>query len=301
MSAVAAPADKRFRRAHVKPSRRRRWRTLVRPVAKSSIAVLLLVFGLYRGGVMVAHARALQVDRIVVRGNAQLSTDAVVALLGGLHGQNILRTDLADWRSRLLASPWVKDAALRRVLPSTVEVVVQERQPIGLGRIRGVLYLVDEQGLVIDTYGPQYAQFDLPIVDGLSNSPRTAGAAADGARAELAARLILSLRANPEVGGRLSQVDVRNPHNAGVILSGDPTLLYVGTDRFLARIQAYLELAAAMNERVPGIDSVDLRFDDLIYARVAERSAAAGRGANAARQATPSGRAAEQSGAKKQR
>ena len=47
---------------------------------------------------------------------------------------------------RLLASPWVRDAALRRSLPSTVEVVVAEREPIGIGRIGGELYLVDERG-----------------------------------------------------------------------------------------------------------------------------------------------------------
>jgi cell division septal protein FtsQ len=34
-----------------------------------------------------------------------------------------------------MALPWVRDAALRRSLPSTVDVFISERQPIGLGRI----------------------------------------------------------------------------------------------------------------------------------------------------------------------
>ena len=32
---------------------------------------------------------------------------------------------------------------------------------------RRQLYLVDASGDVIDEFGPQYAEFDLPIVDGL--------------------------------------------------------------------------------------------------------------------------------------
>ena len=69
----------------------------------------------------------------------------------------------------------MRDAALRRSLPSTVEVVVSERQPIGIGRINGELYLVDERGVVIDQYGPQYADLDLPIIDGLAaRRPTTA-------------------------------------------------------------------------------------------------------------------------------
>ena len=78
-----------------------------------------------------------------------------MAVLDGLRGQNLMRTNLDGWRHRLLASPWIKDAALRRSLPSTVEVLVSERSPIALGRIDGKLYLIDERGLVIDQYGPQ--------------------------------------------------------------------------------------------------------------------------------------------------
>jgi cell division septal protein FtsQ len=225
---------------------------------------------------VVAQARILQIDHFTVRGNTQLPTGAVLTMVATLRGQSILWADLAPWRRRLLASPWIKDAALRRVLPSTIEIVLQEREPIGLGRIDGSLFLIDEHGNVIDEYGPIYASFDLPIVDGLQKSDRRSDQAApadeaganpaDGnqAGAELAARLILALRSDPEVNGRLSQINVSNPRNAGVILSGDPALIYLGNDRFLPRLHSYLQVADALRERVPGIDYVDLRFDDRI-------------------------------------
>lgn len=270
MSAVSAPADKRFRRAHVKPARRRTgWRTLIRPVAKVGVLIVLGSYGAYRGGATVMQARMLQVDRIVVRGTDRLSTGEVLAVLTGLRGQNLLWTDLSAWRLRLLSSPWVRDASLRRSLPSTVEVVVSERQPIGIARIGGDLYLVDERATVIDEYGPQYADVDLPIIDGLSAPGSPADRAPQEAHAELAARLIASLGSRPDVARRLSQVDVSNLHNAAVILSGDPAVIYVGEDRFLPRLQSYLELVETLRERVQEIDYVDLRFDDRIYVRPA--------------------------------
>ncbi len=118
----------------------------------------------------VTDSPTLRVSEIHVRGNQHLARGDVLALLAGLEGQHVLQTDLEEWRRRVLGSPWVEQAALRRVLPSTVEVVIRERLPIAIGRIRGDLYLVDEQGLVIDDYGPNYAQFDLPIVDGLADA-----------------------------------------------------------------------------------------------------------------------------------
>jgi cell division protein FtsQ len=268
VSRVAAPADRRFRRAHVKPSHRRwNWRPLVRWLTVSAFLLAALAFGLYRGRTVIAQMGV--VDQIVVRGNERLSKGEVLAVLNGLRGESLFGTDLDVWRGRLMRSPWVRDAALRRSLPSTVEVVIFERQPIGIGRLNGETYLVDERGAAIDQYGPQYADLDLPIIDGLAALSDDEGSATDIARAELAARLIAAVHARPEMARRLSQIDVTDVHNASVILNGDPAVIYVGEDQFLQRLQQYVELAPTLRERVPDIDYVDLRFDERIYVRPA--------------------------------
>ena len=209
----------------------------------------------------------LEIETISVRGNQRLGKGEVLAILSGLRGENLVWTDLDLWRKRLMASPWVRDASLRRSLPSTIEVVVSERLPIGIGRIHADLYLVDERGVIIDQYGPQYADLDLPIIDGLSAAPDGGGSLTDEARADLAARVIAAVKSKPSVARRLSQVDVSDLHNASVILSDDPAVIQLGEDQFLARLQAYLDLAPTLRERVADIDYVDLRFDDRIYVR----------------------------------
>lgn len=269
MSPVAVSADKRFHRAHVKPARKRgRLKSTLWPLAKCSVLLVLAGFAVYRGNAVLAGAPALQVSEIVVRGNDRLPSGDVLATLDGLRGENIVWTDLDSWRERVLASPWVRNATFRRSLPSTVEVEVAEREPIGIARLKNKLFLVDERGTIIDEYGPRYADFDLPIIDGLA-APRGAASPTDAERGALATRLILALRTKPTVARRLSQIDVTDRHNAGVILNGDPAVIYVGNERFLPRLESYLELAAALRERVEDIDYVDLRFEDRIYVRPA--------------------------------
>src|SRR5262249_53087785 len=153
---------------------------------------------------------------------------------------------------------------------------------IALGRIDGALYLIDDRGLVIDQYGPQYSDLDLPIVDGLAAQPGSEQPA-DEARGELVARLIGSLAPKPDLMKRISQIDVTDVHNAAVILSGDPAIVYVGDDRFLPRLESYEELASTLKERVPDIDYVDLRFDDRIYVRPASAPKGASAGKPASR------------------
>jgi cell division protein FtsQ len=260
---VAAPADKRFRRAHLKPARKRsgwaawRWRAVA-----SAIVVVLVLYATHRALAAIAALEIFEVRRIVVHGNHRLSSGEVLAQLEGLRGQSILSVDLEEWRRGVLTSPWVADASLRRTLPSTVDVTVQERAPLGIGRINGDLYLVDDRGAVIDQYGPNYGDLDLPIIDGLSSAPDQIDP--DVTRPALVRRLLDALRAR-NMAGRISQIDVSDPRNAVVLLDGDPILIRLGHERFVERLQLYFELAPALRERVQDIDYVDLRFGERVY------------------------------------
>lgn len=275
MPPVAAPADKRFRRSHVKPSSRRSSRLRHAWLAVRVVALAALgAYAAWRGVSMVSGSPALQVARITVDGNERLSTGEVLALVEGLRGRNIIGLDLDEWQQRLLSSPWVEDAALRRVLPATVEVTVRERRPIAIGRIGSALYLVDAHGVVVDEYGPAHADFNLPIVDGLA-APKGRDGLVDEARAALAARLIAAVGAQPDLARRVSQVDVSDPHDAVVMLEGDRALLHVGEEDFVERLQQYLELGDALRERVADIDYVDLRFAERLYVRPAKGAATA--------------------------
>jgi len=267
MSAVAARTDRRFRRAHVKPGRKRRWYAVLKPLVVWTASIAAVGYAAYRTSVVAAQAHVLLVDNIVVHGNERLTDGEVMTVLAGLRGESLMWTDLEAWRDRLMGSPWIRDAALRRSLPSTVEIVVTERTPVGIGRIDGELYLIDESGVIIDEYGPHFADFDLPIVDGLPTGTGGVGSVTDEPRAALAAQVIAAVKAKPQISNRLSQVDVSDVHNAAVILTGDSARIQLGEDRFLVRLQSYLDLAATLRERVAEIDSVDLRFDDRIYVR----------------------------------
>ena len=270
MMVVQTWTDKRFRRAHVKPARRRRSAAARRRVASGivllggiGLAVLLLP------GIL-GTATFLDVGTISVQGNAHVSYGEVLALIGPLHGQNILVADLEAYRKRLMTSGWVKTATLRRVLPATIEVLVEERRAVGLARFDDRLYLIDEEGAVIDEYGPSFADVDLPIIDGLSPGTQTG---VDGNRSRLAASLMRDLATAPDLAARISQVDVENPYDAVVLLNDGPILIHLGDEQFAERLREYLALAPALRAHVSDIDYVDLRFEQRVFIRPADLGA----------------------------
>jgi cell division protein FtsQ len=267
---VAAPADKRFRRARVSPGRRRARMSWTR-VARVAVIGVLVAYACYRAADLALSAEALTVTTITVKGNARMSSGEVLSLLDGLRGRNMVLVNLESWRQKLLTSPWVEGATIRRVLPGTVDVSIAERQPMGIGRVGDQLFLIDREGGIIDEFGPNYAELDLPVIDGLSSGPHEGGLLIDEARAALAMRLLSSLQSRPDLAKRISQVDVTDLRDVVIVLKGDSVLVRIGDDQFVERLQSYLDLAPALLDRVPDIDYVDLRFGERVYVRPAER------------------------------
>jgi cell division protein FtsQ len=264
---VPAPADKRFRRAHVTPTRRMTLRDLLPRLARIAAACVVLPAALYFATERVLTAESLTISRITVTGNSRISRGEVVSLLEGLRGQNLLTVDLDNWQKKLLESPWVAEAAIRRVFPATLAVAISERQPLGIGRINDTLYLIDRRGTVIDAYGPNYAEFDLPIIDGLAAQGSPDGMLIDEARAALAGRLLSELAARPDLARHVSQIDVTDADDAVLLLKNDTVLIRLGNESFVRRLQSYLDLAATLHDRIPDIDYVDLRFDERVYVK----------------------------------
>ena len=278
--AVSAPNDKRFRRSRVAPVAKRGRARRSRRLVGAAALTMVVLFGTYVSVRAVLTSEALTITRVTVSGNTRVSEGEILSLLDGLNGRNMLLLNLDAWRRRILDSPWVEDVAIRRVLPGTVDVVIAERQPVGVGRIGDALYLLDQRGNIIDEFGPDHADFDFPIIDGLATAEvrKADELAVDARRASLAMRLLAALHARPDLADRVSQIDVSDARDAVVMLKGDTALVRVGDGQFAERLQSYLDLAPALRRAVPQIDYVDLRFGERVYVRPTAAKVRGGQG-----------------------
>jgi cell division protein FtsQ len=232
------------------------WRAVL---ALEALGVLLVVVsGAWTGYSKVVASEALRVAAVEVRGERFLSAGEVRVLLGPAVGENILMLDLDALKARLRASPWVADATVRRTLPDTLQVEIQERVPLALAEVER-LYLMDGDGTLIDIYGPRTAVFDLPIVRGL------AGLEGD-ARRDRAQRAGALLRDLGELGAEVSEVTVDDSGELRLVLRGAGEVLRLGAPPYRTRFATFLKLRRELGERCPQAEYFDLRFKGRIYA-----------------------------------
>ena len=239
----------------------------------SAAAVGFLSLSLLAGAAVGGHipsmmatigaAVGLETADIVLTGQVETGeVDVVDALaLGGL--PSLLGYDVAAARDRLIALPWVRDAAVRKTWPGRLTVALVERRPAAVWQHEERLTVVDEAGKAITAFG-----IDDLLSDRFAGLPHLVGggaAARAGHILPLVARHPVIARAATSfvhVGGRrwdvvlTSGVRVRLPE-------ADPA-------EALERLVA-LDRDTALLAR--DIASVDLRLEDRTVVRLNAKAA----------------------------
>lgn len=89
-------------------------------------------------------------DNVLIAGQANLSTNEIVASLNADVGTPIFSIKLDDSKQILEKNSWVKSVILRRQIPDTIFVSLIERKPIALWQVNKKLYVIDEEGDIIE-------------------------------------------------------------------------------------------------------------------------------------------------------
>jgi len=214
------------------------------------------------------------VTKIDLQGVVRASGEEIDARLGRYVERNILDLDLTQIEAEVQSDPWVRRAAVRRVLPGTLHVRVEERTPAALAILGDLPHLVDTTGYVI---GPaQTGTVDnLPVLSGLE------GLDDDALRSALVrgVRVLDQLRrASGDFAVKITELDLSRNDRVGVrTADGGPTIL-LDPDRVDQNIYPFLELRDAIQRRVGTATYIDLRWRDRISVMPASNTTPQGRG-----------------------
>ncbi|MGD9739366.1 MAG: cell division protein FtsQ/DivIB [Bauldia sp.] len=231
---------------------------LPRRFGLKATAALLLATGIY-GVVLGGHvgsitgtltaAVGLRVDAVTITGQSETAELDVLEALALPEHNSIVMFDADAARERVESLPWVADAVVRKVYPSTVEVAITERVPYALWQNGGAIALIDENGAIISNYvAARYTA--LPMVVG-------AGAS------EEAAPILTLLSEFPDLAAKVRAATLVAGRRWNLTMRNGITVLLPEDDLLPALIQLVsLDQSAELLAR--DIVAVDLRMSDRV-------------------------------------
>jgi cell division protein FtsQ len=179
---------------------------------------------------VVVRSDFLPVRNVVVEGADPARIPEIVAYAQVADGAPLFSLDVAEVQQRVSEHPYVREAAVRRVPPDTVEIRVIERQPFAVLSAH-MPYLLDETIVPFKRVQPG-DPVDLPVITGLQVSDL--GSETSVRRLELAFDIIRLHRDLGGPGGRIDEINVAT-EGARVILDGG-LVVQLGHEQLEARL-----------------------------------------------------------------
>jgi cell division protein FtsQ len=207
----------------------------------------------------VVQSARFAVTEIAVSGQRQRSTEALLEEAGLAAGANVFTVDLDRARARLLADPWIADAALTRRLPGTILVQVTEREVAALVALRQT-YLASRDGVLFKRF-ELGDPTDLPVVTGLD--PENVAMDREGAQASL--RRALDLAGDYErtsLGQRapIEEIHVTPEGGFTFVVGKDGLSLALGGPPFRRKLEEAGRVVAELDRR--GTKAEAIMLDD---------------------------------------
>ncbi len=118
-----------------------------------------------------ANSAGFRITSVAINGRKQLSQDEVLAI-GGVNGRSsLLFLDAAAVREKLKADAWISDATVLKLYPGQLRIDITERAPFALWQHDGRLFVISEDGAVLQNYVPDRL-LKLPLVVGKGAATR---------------------------------------------------------------------------------------------------------------------------------
>lgn len=231
-------------------------------------------------GIQIYHSDKFRVQRISIYGCKMLDPQKVERIVKDSIPQRILDIDFMELKNRLKLEPWIKDVAIRRVLPSGLTIYVDERTPCVVIEMQGQLMMTDNDGILLDRYEPGYGKLDVPIFKGVAGNDIDSYRSSqmeNSLRVKHALDMLAEIESGePQLVHEISEVDISEFNNLKIMLVGDTCEIWLGEKDYLKRFRDVLKSAQyAQYKNNPDLLEVDVSLGTSISYRFAEDSSVA--------------------------
>jgi cell division septal protein FtsQ len=228
---------------------------------RATVIMLVIVFA--AAAVLGAKllVRQFSIKEIIVSGNYHLDRDDIIGSINIKNGDQLLNVQFKDVDEKLGKNPWIKGVSLKKQLPGTLLIDIEEAVPKALLRIKRKLYLIDREGGILERIKGDSLLF-LPVIKDIRPKNEKGISEALKLVDVLMKRNIFADRESVEIGLEAY----------GLTMNIDGEFIKVGYGKYSEKYDMWIELEPEIRKKSVPIKYVDLRFKDSVIVKPLKRA-----------------------------
>ena len=210
--------------------------------------------------------RYFQIADLIIEGNRQVPTAAIVSSLGLAPGTSILEVDLKELAGQIMRNPLIKTASISRRLPAALLIRVSERIPLAVV-LADRAYLVSDDGLIVKEAGPQEIS-GLPLLRVRVEHPVGEGERLDVSRLEQGAHLWQQFhRHTIGPGSEAMEIRLESDGSCTLLLGQGMPYLRFREDALRWQLDRLARVLQIRGISLRELEYADLRFADKVIVK----------------------------------
>lgn len=179
----------------------------------------------------------------------------VERIIGNCESGSFLFPNIEKFKGLIMKNPFVKEVKIKRILPSTIEIFLTEREGVAIVE-DGKYFIIDEEGEVVKEVEEAGS---LPLIRGAHLK--------DKAAIGIATSFIRDMK-NTGNYKYLEEIDLSNPFNIVAKIKNFNTRVCLGESDFIDKFERFLKIKDALEKEFGTIEYIGFYDRERVYVKI---------------------------------
>lgn len=171
------------------------------------------------------------IKEIIVIGNEKIAKDEIISLSQINIEENTYKVSKEKVKNRILENPYIKSIEVRRNLPSSIILTVEERKTTFMIEYGNSYLYVNNQGYILEISS---RKLEVPILQGVETVVEEFIAGNRLCNEDLkklsTVNKIMEMAYNNEIANLITRIDIQNSQNYKIVFENEKKVAYIGDE-----------------------------------------------------------------------
>jgi len=226
------------------------------------ITLILVGFGFKNGYDYLHNSPRFNLKEVKIIGNKYLSKNEILALIKIENNKNIFKINIKEIKNKIKMNSQIKKVEVNRIFPSTIEINVEEREPVAyIGEDK--LYQVDKEGVIFPSIKSYFYGKKLFVLTGFNINPNEIHKTGENVILNQSLAMINEINEiNSPFLNEITRIDASELEELTLINENLKQEFKIGVGNWREKLERLISIFKNLKERRLNISYVDLRFRD---------------------------------------